>query len=355
MSKEESGKGVLVAGPLPPPWGGAAVSFSVFVQYLNEREYSCSIFDLRWRSSSQEPLLSLWGFLRNIWLFLRLFYTSLSYSHVVLFGSQRFIAWFCAPLIVLLRLFRKSTSLRIFGGGFHDYIYSFPSPLRNLLCWSLSCATTIVLQTDEVKIELEGTLETELIVVPNYRNDSFSTESSADDDVPFRFVYAGFVRQEKGVRDLLQAFEEVAESGRKVELYIAGPLFMDLEANETIHVLGEVPREKITELFQSSHCLVYPTHWPREGIPGVLIEAGLARLPIITTRWKAIPSLIEDGKTGLLVEPGHVKQLAETMKRMVDDSELRERLREDNREKMVSFESSSVCPRLLTALRIDSQ
>jgi len=64
----------------------------------------------------------------------------------------------------------------------------------------------------------------------------------------------------------------------------------------------------------------------KEGLPYVILEAGLAGLPVITSNVGGIPEIIEDGKDGLLVPPKDPEALAEAIKRLVDDKSLRDTL-----------------------------
>ncbi len=57
-------------------------------------------------------------------------------------------------------------------------------------------------------------------------------------------------------------------------------------------------------------------------------------LPVVGTRLSAIPELIENGKTGLLVEPGNDGQMASAMLRILTDIELRERVILSGRERV---------------------
>ncbi len=80
----------------------------------------------------------------------------------------------------------------------------------------------------------------------------------------------------------------------------------------------------------------------KEGLPYTLLEAASAGLPLISTYVGGIPEIIEDGKNGLLVPPKNFNALAEAIKKLVANSELRMRFSEANPElikEKFSFES----------------
>lgn len=125
-----------------------------------------------------------------------------------------------------------------------------------------------------------------------------------------RFIFLGHIKSSKGVDVLL----EVAKS---------------LPDDYTIHLYGSLEEEKYRRLFQDDirfyqgvlpqhsilatlsryDVLVLPTFYEGEGYPGVIIEAFSLGLPVITTRWKAIPELVQEGETGFLVSPRSTEEL----------------------------------------------
>lgn len=72
----------------------------------------------------------------------------------------------------------------------------------------------------------------------------------------------------------------------------------------------------------------------KEGLPYVILEAGLAGLPVISSNIGGIPEIIENGKNGLLVPPANPKKLADAIKKLIEDKTLRENLAKNLREKI---------------------
>lgn len=72
----------------------------------------------------------------------------------------------------------------------------------------------------------------------------------------------------------------------------------------------------------------------KEGLPYVILEAGLAGLPVIASTVGGIPEIIENGKSGLLVSPANPEELADAVKKLIEDKTLRENLAKNLREKI---------------------
>ena len=73
----------------------------------------------------------------------------------------------------------------------------------------------------------------------------------------------------------------------------------------------------------------------KEGLPYVILEAGLAGLPVIASNIGGIPEIIENGKCGLLVPPANPKELASAIKKLIDNKSLRDNLAKNLHEKIL--------------------
>lgn len=74
----------------------------------------------------------------------------------------------------------------------------------------------------------------------------------------------------------------------------------------------------------------------KEGFPWALLEAMAARVPVVATRVGAVPEMIEDGTSGILVEPGSCEQLAKGIVRLLGNDKLRQDLAIDAHQQVLN-------------------
>ena len=74
----------------------------------------------------------------------------------------------------------------------------------------------------------------------------------------------------------------------------------------------------------------------KEGLPFTLLEAGLAGLPIIASRVGGIPEILENGQTGLLVQPKNTTEIEVALKELFSNTEKRKKLGKESQKKVKS-------------------
>jgi glycosyltransferase involved in cell wall biosynthesis len=89
-------------------------------------------------------------------------------------------------------------------------------------------------------------------------------------------------------------------------------------------MVGEVTGFKRDELFRKADCFILPSH--AEGMPITILEAFAVGLPVIATKVGAIPEMIRQEESGLLVDAGDVEGFANALTRLANDNVLCERL-----------------------------
>lgn len=98
---------------------------------------------------------------------------------------------------------------------------------------------------------------------------------------------------------------------------------------DKVIITGE--RNDIPEILAAGDIFVLDSRW--EGLPLVIIEAEIAGLPVVASRVGGVPELIEDGVTGFLVPPRKPEVLADKLRELLGDTNLRRRVGSAAREK----------------------
>jgi len=83
-----------------------------------------------------------------------------------------------------------------------------------------------------------------------------------------------------------------------------------------ITLTGRIPKHDALRYIRTMDIFAFTSL--HDGCPNTVLEAMLAGIPIVATRVGAVPQLIEDGKHGLLVQPGHAMEMYEALVRMLD-------------------------------------
>jgi glycosyltransferase involved in cell wall biosynthesis len=158
-------------------------------------------------------------------------------------------------------------------------------------------------------------------------------------DAPFRVLFVGNLRHEKGIDTLLDAFQQLLVSLPDAELEIIGtphtfdrglddrvrPQLEQLERRGALRFLGR--RQFGPELFQcfaDADALALPSR--AEGTPRVLIEARALGCPVVATAVGGVPSSVTGEVDGLLIRPDDPAALTAALLRLAKDKPLRERL-----------------------------
>lgn len=138
-----------------------------------------------------------------------------------------------------------------------------------------------------------------------------------------RILFIGGDFKRKGGLDLIAVFLEHC-SDQNVELHIASNA-ADIPTGRNIIVHRDIVAysDAWKRLYATADIFVLPTKYDLS--PHVLVEAMAAGIPSIATKINAIPEIVEDGKTGLLIPPGDRQHLAESLRALLHDDSMRQR------------------------------
>jgi glycosyltransferase involved in cell wall biosynthesis len=158
----------------------------------------------------------------------------------------------------------------------------------------------------------------------------------------FEILCVGRLTPAKGQHILIDAVERLTHEGRRVRLRLAGsgPDEASLRehavrsaAGECVVFEGAINQDRIRDFYAAADAFCLPSF--AEGVPVVLMEAMAMELPCVTTHIAGIPELIRDGIDGLLAPPSDLDALANSLARLMDDAELRQRMGKSGRARVV--------------------
>jgi len=159
---------------------------------------------------------------------------------------------------------------------------------------------------------------------------------------PNRFLIGsvGRLSEEKGFEGLIQTVAQLQQQGFPLDLWIAGDgperekLAHQIDScaeSGSMRLLGQI--KDPTLFYQSMDLFVLNSL--REGLPNVLLEAMAMETPAIATNTGGVGDLIENEKTGYLIEPAIGRQLLESLRRAISDPKAGEAMARRARNRIV--------------------
>jgi glycosyltransferase involved in cell wall biosynthesis len=158
----------------------------------------------------------------------------------------------------------------------------------------------------------------------------------------FVFCFVGRVVKDKGINELMYAFDKLSQKYKSISLFIVGQLEDKLDPistsshtilnnNNQIKYVGF--QSDIRPYLAASDCFVLPTY--REGFPNVVLQACSMELPCIVTDINGCNEIIEHHKNGLIVEPKNENELYNAMHKIIEEEELSTQLSLNNRNDII--------------------
>ena len=159
-------------------------------------------------------------------------------------------------------------------------------------------------------------------------------------------LFAGRLTRDKGILDLVAAFNQASAIAPNLHLFIVGPdeqsLAKELQnlapkALDRLHLLGHTAEPEKMMAAADFFCL--PSY--REGFGSVVIEAAAAGLPALASNIYGLTDAVDEGNTGFLHEVRSIEEISSLLVTYTLDSELRLKMGENARKRALEFFSSA--------------
>ena len=246
------------------------------------------------------------------------------------------------PIIVSAKIFRKKIVIQLHGGQFGQYFENALFFERAIIKYGFSIADRIVILTYSAFKDISNLCHFgKVIIIPNgLPQNALNNPNFKRDIKPNKIIlYMGNISREKGIYDLLKAFKIIADNNTNLKLILAGigeitkakKIVNELNLDNWVYLPGWIEGSFKKKILSLTHILVLPSYF--EILPMSIIEALACGIPVVSTNIGGIPDAVENGKEGLLVEPGDVNALADAIQLLFNDLNLWSKMRISARKK----------------------
>lgn len=350
MTKKNAPVTVLVVGQTPPPIGGQAVMMERFLKGTYTR---IRLVHVRLAFSSEMNEVGKFS-MRKVWVLFKtiaaIYWARIRHRPKVLYyppaGPNMVPVLRDIVLLCAVRWMFARTAFHFHAGGVSGFAPQLPAILRPLFRLAYM-KPDLAMRLSPIAPEDGKLLKARFDEqVPNGIEDvpGAYVERPPQEGRKVNILFTAVLIPSKGVKVVLEAFAMLLKRDvPPVELRLMGSWgdagferqCMELIQREGMqdHVkfLGVRTGEVKDADFRSSDIFCFPSFFEAEVFPVVITEACMYGMPIITTRWRGLPLMVEHGVNGLLVEPHDPKAVADQLEVLVKDPAQRERLGREGR------------------------
>ncbi len=214
-----------------------------------------------------------------------------------------------APLLSFEKRFFKNKKIHyiVIGGWLPEFLKKHTRVKR-----ALQTFDGIYVETSTMQKALKQQGFANVYVMPNCKRLDIVDEAALvrHSEEPHMLCTFSRVMKGKGIEEAINAIQTVNEKlGRVVySLDIYGQVDIEQTAwfeelknrfPKCVRYCGCVDFDKSVEVLKNYYALLFPTHFYTEGIPGTIIDAYAAGVPVISAKWESFSDVVDDGMTGI--------------------------------------------------------
>ncbi|MCW5900341.1 MAG: glycosyltransferase family 4 protein [Flavobacteriales bacterium] len=340
---------VLVVGQTPPPFGGQAM----MIQHLLDGRYSTiRLYHVRMAFSEDMDSVGRFAW-RKLWVLLvtilKVWWARIVHRPRVLYyppaGPGRVPVLRDIALLLATRWLFRRTVFHFHASGVADHIGSMPGLWRGLARLAYARPTLAIRTAPQNPDDGQRFGARRSVVVPNGVPDRRGSveEHSAVEGGTITILFTGVLIPSKGVEVLLDAFTRLVARGVDARLQLMGrwgdaaferrclDQMRQQGIADRVEILGVKHGTDKDHFFANCDIFCFPSFFESESFGLVLVEAMSFAKPVVATRWRGIPSVVEDGRNGILVPVSDAQALADALLRLCRDPRLRRALGDEGR------------------------
>ncbi len=231
-----------------------------------------------------------------------------SSKNVVIFPAHNGLRVYAPLLSFQRRLFiKRKIHYVVIGGWLPQFLLK-----RQRLAKTLKNFNYIYVETNTMKSALETQGFQNVYIMPNCKKLTVLSENELTypSGFPYKLCTFSRVMKEKGIETAIDVIKQVNDrlgfTAYSLDIYgqvdvAQTEWFKNLKHRfpDYVHYCGCVDAKQSVDVLHKYFALLFPTHFYTEGIPGTIIDAYAAGIPVISAKWESYSDVVDEGITGV--------------------------------------------------------
>lgn len=246
-------------------------------------------------------------------------------SDVIIMPSRNGLKVFSSIFAKLKRIHKFQLHYVTIGGWLYDVVredYKLKKRLKRI--------DHIYVESHSLANKLKEIGVRNVCFMPNFKclKKGANTRKTSSRNGPFQICTFSRVEEDKGILDIIGIVNKYNKNhDDKISLNIYGEIkntFKDkfyeaISGNTYVKYMKAVSPNSSVKAIEKNDLLVFPTKYKTEGIPGTIIDAYFAGVPVLASKWENFNEIIVDGETGVGYEFGNTEDCYKKLENLVRD------------------------------------
>ena len=270
-------------------------------------------------------------------------------ENVIVLPAHNSLKIFAPFLVFFNKIFKRKLHYIVIDGWLSKYLED-----KESLKECLKKFDYIYVETSTMKKALENKGFKNVVIMPNCKDLKILKEEELvyNTSKPYKLCTFSRVVKEKGIEDAIEAIKSINENSKEIiyTLDIYGQIDVDYKERfenlvkkfpEYIKYKGVVPFDKSVDALKEYYILLFPTRFYTEGIPGTIVDAYAAGVPVISSKWESFNDVV-DTKVGIGYSINNTEELLMILKQLANNSEKIYSMKKYCLEKAFEFDAKQV-------------
>jgi len=243
---------------------------------------------------------------------------------IIILPAHNGVKLFIPLFNCLCKLFHKKLHYVMIGGWLPKMIAN-----NTFMKKQLRKVNYIYAETQKVIDEFADLNINNVCFMRNFKNlECTKAESNIGDTNPIKCCIFSRIEKQKGINDAVDVINRLNHNcTEKVHLDIYGKIAPEYEEelkekikdSINIEYKGVVDADKSVQTLENYNLLLFPTRYPTEGIPGTIIDAYFAGVPVISSRWESFGEVVIENETGIGYEMYNIDDFYKKLGELIND------------------------------------